>query len=137
MKSAQIVWFAAVVATLTLAPSLSSPAPEEIIITAAGVEPRVFHAVAGQRVEFLRRVDAPTHVEFGWDPSQHHAYQIPGTGPVWAIFNRPGTHPYVVHIYRDNAVDVLRGIVEVVEDPRHPWGPGTCGAVVMGDCLEP
>jgi S1-C subfamily serine protease len=72
--------------------------------------------------------------EFGWDPSQHYVYQIPGTGPVWAIFHRPGTHPYVVHVYRDNTVAVLHG---VVEDPQHPWGPGTCGAVVMGDCLEP
>ena len=132
MRPTRIVLFAAVVATLTLAPSLSLPAPGEIIITAAGVEPHVFHAVAGQRVEYLKRMDAPTHVEFGWDPGQHHVYQIPGTGPVWAIFHRPGTHPYVVHVYRDNTVAVLHRIVEVVEDPQHPWGPGTCGAVVMG-----
>jgi hypothetical protein len=137
MRPTRVTLFAAVVIALTLAPSRSSPTPGEIVITAAGVEPHVFHAVAGQRVEFVKRMDVPTHVEFGWDPGQHHVYQIPGTGPVWAIFHRPGTHPYVVHVYRDNTVAVLHGIVEVVEDPQHPWGPGTCGAVVMGDCLEP
>ena len=137
MRSARIAFFVAVVATLALAPSPAWPADAEIVISATGVEPHVFHAVAGQRVNFVRRVDAPMHVEFGWDPSQHHVYQVPGTGPVWAIFNRPGTHPYVVHVYRDNTVASLPGIVEVVEDPLHPWGPGTCPAVVMGDCLEP
>jgi hypothetical protein len=137
MTSPRTAWFVAISATLLLASSRAPAAPAEILITAAGVEPRVFRAVAGQRVEFMKRVDAPVHAEFGWDPGQHHVYQIPGTGPVWAIFHRPGTHRYVVHIYRGNAVDVLHGIVEVVEDPRHPWGPGSCGAVVMGDCLEP
>ena len=115
----------------------SSAAAGEIVIGAAAVEPHVFHAVTGQRVEFVKRVDAPAHVEFGEDPRQHQVYQLPAIGPIWAIFHRPGTHPYVVHIYRDRGVAVLHGIVEVVDDPEHPWGPGTCGAVVMGECLEP
>ncbi len=29
------------------------------------------------------------------------------------------------------------GVVEVVEDPEHPWGLGTCGVVVMEQCVEP
>ena len=113
------------------------PAEEEIVIRANAIEPHVFRATMGQRVNFVKRVDLPVHVEFGVDPSQHHVVQIPGNGPIWAVFHRPGTHPYVVHIYATKTTTSLHGIVEVVEDPHHPWAPGTCAAVVMGDCIEP
>ena len=109
----------------------------EIVIRANAIEPHVFRATMGQRVNFVKRVDLPVHVEFGEDPSQHHVVQIPGTGPFWAVFHRPGTHPYVVHIYATKTTTALHGIVEVVEDPLHPWAPGTCPAVVMGVCIEP
>jgi len=112
------------------------PAGEEIVIRANAIEPHVFRATMGQRVNFVKRVDLPVHVEFGVDPSQHHVVQIPGTGPFWAVFHRPGTHPYVVHIYADKTTTTLHGIVEVVEDPRRPWAPGTCAAVVMEECIE-
>jgi len=113
------------------------PADGEIVIRANAIEPHVFRATMGQRVNFVKRVDLPVHLEFGVDPSQHHVVQIPGTGPFWAVFHRPGTHPYVVHIYADKTTTTLNGIVEVVEDPQRPWKPGTCAAVVMGDCIEP
>ena len=113
------------------------PADDEIVIRANAIEPHVFRATMGQRVNFVKRVDLPVHVEFGEDPGQHHVVQIPGNGPIWAVFHRPGTHPYVVHIYATKATTTLHGIVEVVEDPQHPWAPGTCGAVVMGECIEP
>lgn len=113
------------------------PAEEEIVIRANEIEPHVFRATMGQRVNFVKRVDLPAHVEFGEDPTQHHVVQIPGPGPIWAVFHRPGTHPYVVHIYATKTTTTLHGIVEVVEDPQRPWAPGTCGAVVMGDCIEP
>jgi len=113
------------------------PADEEIVIRANAIEPHVFRATMGQRVNFVKRVDLPVHVEFGVDPSQHHVVQIPGTGPFWAVFHRPGTHPYVVHIYATKTTTTLHGVVEVVEDPQRPWKPGTCAAVVMGDCIEP
>lgn len=113
------------------------PADEEIVIRANAIEPHVFRATMGQRVNFVKRVDLPVHVEFGVDPTQHHVVQIPWTGPIWAVFHRPGTHPYVVHIYATKTTTTLHGIVEVVEDPQRPWAPGTCGAVVMGDCIEP
>jgi hypothetical protein len=113
------------------------PADGEIVIRANAIEPHVFRATMGQRVNFVKRVDLPVHLEFGVDPSQHHVVQIPGTGPFWAVFHRPGTHPYVVHIYADKTTTTLHGIVEVVEDPQRPWKPGTCAAVVMGDCIEP
>lgn len=108
----------------------------EVVIRATRIEPHVLSAVAGQRVSFVKRVDKPVHVEFGGDGKEHQIFQIPGTGPIWAIFHRPGTHPYVVHIY-DGKTIALHGVVEVLEDPDHPWGLGRCGAVVEGACIEP
>jgi plastocyanin len=113
------------------------PADEEIVIRANAIEPHVYRATMGQRVNFVKRVDLPVHVEFGVDPGQHHVVQIQGNGSIWAQFQRPGTHPYVVHIYATKMTTILHGIVEVVEDPQHPWAPGTCAAVVMGVCIEP
>jgi plastocyanin len=107
-----------------------------VVIRATALEPHVLSAVAGQRVNFVKRVDRPVHVEFGVDPSAHQVFQMPATGPIWAVFHRPGTHPYVVHIY-GRKTTVLHGVVEVVEDPERPWGPGTCGAVVLEVCIEP
>jgi hypothetical protein len=137
MKSVWIAFFAAVVATLTLHPLPSWPADPEIVIRAATVEPEVFQTVTGKRVNFTKRTDLRVHVEFGWDPSQHQVYQLPATGPIWVIFNRPGTHPYTVHVYGPGRMTALHGVVQVVEDLQHPWGVGTCPTVVMGNCLEP
>jgi hypothetical protein len=125
----------AMAALLPLMPAMA--AQNEVVIRAGSVEPPVLRTVTGRRVEFTKRVNAPVHVEFGDDPKQHQVYQLPGIGPIWAIFHRPGTHPYTVHIYGATTTTALRGLVEVVEDPEHPWGIGTCGAVVMGDCVEP
>jgi hypothetical protein len=112
------------------------PADEEIVIRANAIEPHVFRATMGHRVSFVKRVDLPVHVEFGLDPTQHHVVQIPWNGSIWAVFHRPGTHPYVVHIYAAKTTTTLHGIVEVVEDPQRPWAPGTCAAVVMEECIE-
>ena len=132
------VRLAAVLAMATLLPlGPAMAAQDEVVIRADSVEPSVLHTVTGRRVEFTKRVNAPVHVEFGEDPKQHQVYQMPAIGPIWAIFQRPGTHPYTVHVYGAKTTTVLPGLVEVVEDPQHPWGIGTCGAVVMGDCLEP
>jgi hypothetical protein len=108
----------------------------EVVIRATTVEPHVLLTVAGRRVNFVKRVNRPVHVEFGEDPGRHHVFHVPATGLIWAIFHRPGTHPYVVHIY-DGKTTVLHGIVEVLESPERPWGLGTCGAVVMEECVEP
>jgi hypothetical protein len=108
----------------------------EVVIRATALEPHVLSAVAGQRVNFVSRVDRPVHVEFGVAPSAHQVFQMPTTGPIWAVFHRPGTHPYVVHIY-DGKTIALHGLVEVVEDPERPWRPETCGAVVLEVCIEP
>jgi hypothetical protein len=123
------------VATTFQAPPAWS-AESEVIIRATALEPHLLRAVAGQRVNFVKHVNRPVHLEFGVDSSAHQVFQMPATGPIWAIFHRPGTHPYVVHIY-DGKTTVLHGLVEVVEDPERPWGLGTCGAVVMEVCIEP
>ena len=125
----------AMAALLPLAPALA--AQHEVVIRADSVEPAVLHTVTGRRVEFTTRVQAPVHVEFGDAPTEHHVYQMPAAGPIWAIFHRPGTHPYTVHVYGGKTTTALPGLVEVAEDAGHPWGIGTCGAVVMGFCLEP
>lgn len=113
------------------------PADEEIVIRANAIEPHVFRATMGQRVNFVKRTDLPVHVEFGLDPRQHHVVEVPGTGPIWAQFHRPGTHPYVVRIYGTKTTTTLHGVVEVVEDPQHPRASGTCPVVVMEVCIEP
>jgi hypothetical protein len=137
MKAAIRVVFAVVLlgGAASVSPAWSTDG--EIVIRTNAIEPHVFRATMGQRVNFVKQTDLPVHVEFGVDPSQHKVVQIPGTGPIWAVFNRPGTHPYVVHIYATKATTTLHGIVEVVEDPLHARRPGTCPVVVMGDCIEP
>ena len=128
--------FAAILATGVTWAS-TTLAADQVVIRATALEPHVLSVVAGRRVSFVKRVDKPVHVEFGGDGEQHQVFQMPGTGrPISAIFHRPGTHPYVVHIY-DGKTIALHGIVEVVEDPDHPWGLGRCGAVVEGACIEP
>ena len=128
---------AALAMAAVLPPRPALAAQDAVVIRADAVEPSVLHTVAGRRVEFMTRVNAPVHVEFGEAPEQHQVYQMPPTRPIWAIFHRPGTHPYTVHIYGDKTTTALPGLVEVTEDPAHPWGIGRCGAVVMGDCIEP
>ncbi len=142
-RTAPAKWSRAAVAALwlgALAPLLSTaaaePSPHQIVITSSAVEPAVLTVATGERVDFVNRAQPAVHVEFGDDIRQHEVVQFPATGPIWAVFHRPGTHPYVVHIYGARTT-ALSGLVEVVEDPARPFGPGTCGAVVMGECLEP
>lgn len=124
-------------AILALAAPAVWSAESEVTIRATVVEPHVLQVVAGQRVNFVRRVDRAVHVEFGEDPGRHHVFQMPAGGPIWAVFHRPGTHAYVVHIYEGRKTIVLHGVIEVLESPERPWGLGTCGAVVMEECVEP
>ena len=121
---------------MTVPAPLAWSAESEVVIRATALEPHVLRTVAGQRVNFMKRVNRPVHVEFGEDPGRHQVFQVPATGVIWAIFHRPGTHPYVVHVY-DGKTTTLHGVVEVADSPEHPWGIGTCGAVVMEQCIEP
>ena len=72
---------------------LAWPAGEEIVIRANAIEPHVFRATMGQRVNFVKRVDLPVHVEFGLDPTQHHVVQIRGTAPYGPCSIAPGRTP--------------------------------------------
>lgn len=118
-------------------PVTTEAAQNEVVIRADAVEPHVLRGVTGERVNFVKSVNDPVHVEFGDDMRQHQVFQMPLTGPIYAVFYRPGTHPYDVHIYGLKGTTTLHGIIEVVEDPAHPWTLGVCGAVVMEDCIEP
>ena len=117
--------------------TVAAAAPNEVVIRSDRLEPHVLRSVTGERVNFVKRVVNPVHVEFGDDIRQHQVFQMPLAGPISAVFYRPGTHPYDVHIYGEQATTTLHGVIEVVEDPAHPWKPETCGAVVMEECIEP
>ena len=109
----------------------------DVVITETAIEPPVLRVATGARVSFVNRSQRNVHVEFGADPRQHEVTQIPLTGPIFAVFHRPGMHPYVVHVWNDRIPVTLAGVIEVVEDPKHPWKSLTCGVVVEGKCLEP
>lgn len=121
---------------LTRPVTVAEAAHNEVVIRADGLEPHVLRSVTGERVNFVKRVGDAVHVEFGDDIRQHQVFQMPLTGPIYAVFYRPGTHPYDVHIYGASTT-TLHGVIEVVEDPAHPWTLGVCGAVVMEECIEP
>jgi plastocyanin len=121
----------------SLALGVAQAAATEIVIMETAIDPPVLRVPTGTRVDFVNRAQRNVHVEFGADPRQHQVVQVPLTGPTWAVFHRPGTHPYVVHIWADRLPTTLAGVVEVVEDPKHPWRSLTCGVVVEGKCIEP
>jgi plastocyanin len=106
------------------------------VIEATRVVPNFLETTPGARVDFLNRAQHSVHVEFGADPRQHEVVQVPATGPIWAVFQRPGTHPYVVHVYDGPTTRTLSGVVAVGEDEGHKWDSRTCGLVVMGNCIE-
>lgn len=121
---------------LVTAPIAASETILRIVVRETAVTPAWLRVITGVRVDFVNASGRSVHVEFGADGRQHDVIQIPATGPIWAVFHRPGTHPYVVHVYGRSTV-ALQGVVEVVEDATHRWDSKTCGAVVMGECLEP
>ena len=123
-------WLGPLVAALVL--GVAQAAATEIIITATAIEPPVLRVPAGERVDFVNQTGRNVHVEFGADPRQHEVVQIPMTGPIWAVFHRPGTHPYAVHVYGGGQLTTMPGRVEVVDNPEHPWASKTCGVVVRG-----
>jgi plastocyanin len=109
----------------------------QIVITATAIEPAVLRVPSGERVDFVNRTQRNVHVEFGADRRQHEVVQFPSTGPIWAVFHRPGPHPYAVHVYGGGQLITLVGRVEVVDNPEHPWESTTCGLAVREICIEP
>ena len=127
--------FALLVAAMAL--GVAQATATEVIITATAIAPPVLRVPAGERVDFVNRTQRNVHVEFGADLRQHEVVQFPLTGPIWAVFHRPGTHPFAVHVYGGGQLTTLLGRVEVVDNPEHPWESTTCGVVAMGNCIEP
>jgi hypothetical protein len=132
MKRGFIVW---------LAPALllgAGPAgAAQVVITATAIESAELRVPTGERVDFVNRTERNVHVEFGADQEQHEVVQVPATGQIWAVFHRPGTHPYAVHVYGGGQLTTLLGRVEVVDNPEHPWEATTCAVIVMGNCIAP
>lgn len=126
----------ALLVLLVAAAPVWASADATIVIEATRLVPDALTTVTGQRVNFVNRAQRTVHLEFGGDVRQHELVQIPATGPVWAIFHRPGTHPYVVHVYEGREVRTLSGMVDVLEDETHKWDSRTCGTIVMGECIE-
>ena len=132
MKSRPLL-LAVLVAALLL-PPWSAAAGEEIVIEAAGLSPQVLRAGMDHRVRFVNRTGKPVHVEFIGDSGWHHVEQL--QDEIWAVFHRPGLHPYVVPLTNDRLGE-LHGTVEVRSDPRGRPEPQDCvGVTVMGACLE-
>jgi hypothetical protein len=128
---------AALVTLLVLLTSVSARAGETIVIEATRLVPPFLETMTGNRVDFVNRAQRSVHVEFGVDPRQHEVVQVPATGPIWAVFHRPGTHPYVVHVYDSRTTRTLSGVVAVVEDETHKWDSRTCGLIIMEICIAP
>ena len=129
-------WLVMLIAVLAALMPAPARADETVVIEASQLVPPVLTTTAGKRVEFVNHTQRLVHIEFTGDVRQHEVIQIPATGPIWAIFHRPGTHPYVMHVYgRD--VTTLRGLVEVSADEHQKWEAPSCVATVMGVCLEP
>jgi hypothetical protein len=121
---------------VVVVPVAARAEPSQIVIEDDRLEPRTLETLTGQRVNFVNRTGHPVHLQFSSDVRQHELVQIPLTGPAWAVFHRPGTHPYIVHIY-ERQTRALEGVVSVTTDATHQWQSGTCDVVVEGNCLEP
>jgi hypothetical protein len=127
---------AALVVALALLTPAHARADETVIIEATRLVPPVLTTRSGQRVDFVNRSRRHVHIEFARDGGEHHLVQFPAAGPIWAIFHRPGTHAYVVHVYGART-ETLAGSLEVVEDPHYKYESPECVATIMGVCIEP
>jgi hypothetical protein len=110
---------------------------EAVVVRLDGIEPAVLRTTTGERVDFVNRTGRLVHVQFaGDDGRQHEVVQIPGTATIWAVFHRPGKHPYEVHVVIDGRERTLRGLVEVAEGAPRAVDPSACGVTVLGVCIE-
>ncbi len=107
----------------------------EVIIEAEALRPQVLMTEPERRVIFVNRSGRLVHLDLMIrDPEVHHVVQVPDR--IWAVFHRPGRHPYHVH-FGDPGIPDLHGAVEVVADPYGGPDPRICsGVTVMGGCIE-
>ncbi len=122
------------IGALAAAPAPVAIAKDEIVIEGTRLNPPLFKTTVGERVTFVNRSGRTVHVEFPGDTGRHRVFQV--SNEIWAIFHRPGLHPYEVH-FSDPKGATLRGTVEAVEDPSGRADPHTCDSfTVMGECIE-
>lgn len=126
----------AVIASGVASMAACAEAASQVVIESDRLEPRTLETLTGERVSFVNQTGRPVHLQFSDEPRRHEVVQVPVTGPLWAVFHRPGTHPYTVHIY-GRETRALEGVVSVTTDETHQWQSGTCDVVVEGDCLAP
>lgn len=129
-------WLAALVVAVSGVVATADPAGagSQVVIETDRLEPKTLETVTGERVTFVNRTGRPVHLQFSGELDGHEVVQVPATGPVWAMFHRPGTHPYTVHVY-GRETSALEGVVSVTGDATHQWQSGTCDVVVEGNCL--
>ena len=129
------VMLALLVGGLAAASAAVAMAKDEIVIERTKLIPPLLKTTVGERVTFVNRSGRTVHVEFLGDAGRHRVFQVPNE--IWAIFHRPGLHPYEVH-FSDPKGATLRGTVEAVADPSRPGEPHTCDSLtVMGECIAP
>ena len=133
-----IRWFVvlAVIAAGIASMVARAEAASQVVIESDRLDPRTLETLTGERVNFVNRTGRPVHLQFSGELRRHEVVQVPVTGPLWAVFHRPGTHPYTVHIY-GRETRALEGVVSVITDETHQWQSGTCDVVVEDNCLAP
>ena len=128
------VTLALLIGALTAGQASVAMAADEIVIEGTKLDPPLLKTKVGERVTFINRSGRTIHVEFLGDAGRHRVFQVPNE--IWAIFHRPGLHPYEVHFSAPKGA-TLRGTVEAVEDPSGRADPHTCDSfTVMGECIE-
>jgi hypothetical protein len=131
-------WLARMVIALAVLAGGVPPARADgaVVVQLSGVEPAVLGTLTGQRVDFVNRTERPVHVQFFGDARGHDVIQISGAATIWAVFHRPGTHYYEVHVFHHGRERALRGVVDVTEGTSRAAEPPACGVEVMGVCIE-
>ena len=128
------VGLSVLVVALAAVPAPLAWADDEIVIEVSKLNPPLLKTTVGERVTFVNRSGRTAHVEFIGNSGRHRVFQV--SNEIWAIFHRPGLHPYEVHFSAPKAA-ALRGTVEAVEDPSGRADPHTCDSfTVMGECIE-
>lgn len=129
----------AILVTLSLVLGPPARGDEQVVIEAKAVRPAVLETTTAHRVMFVNRTGRLVHIEFTGDPGEHQVFQVPGQ--IWAVFHRPGRHPYAVHVGTGRDTATLQGVVEVAEDPNRPAELPTCDSAtlhertIQGPCI--
>ena len=128
------VGLSVLVVALAAVPAPLAWADDEIVIEVSKLNPPLLKTTVGERVTFINRSGRRVHVQFIYESGRHQIFQV--QTEIWAIFHRPGLHPYEVHFSAPKAA-TLRGAVDALEDPARPGGPHICDSLtVMGECIE-